>query len=436
MPSPFQKQLPRLNRRELFVSGLGGLFLLTQNGRGAAQPAPQSESRGGPRFFIAPSGSGSGKSWADAAGIESLPDLIAQGGPGSVVHIRADENDTYDLSGKTLRIGRGGTKQAPVTIRGARSDGTVGYAHLHSDRTPWTLPASSEAVTDTSQWNQGGDLFLVTSGVQNIVFEHLDLRRAGNAIKLSDSMRGLTIRDCRGYNVRRFLEMNGNIDVSDVSVSNVTVVGFSKHCFRCRGTGGNWLFEAITANSGRQDGDNFAVGIGINEKVHGIVIRNSEFSNCHDSQNRYWNADGISSEEENTDILIEHVVCHGHTDGGLDLKSSRTTVRNCEFYDNKINVRAWGDIALINNITRSARLRGGVGYAAHIGVYANKEVTANVRIDGIRMLEKAPNVSLFSLGGENTRISLTNYEIDKAPGTALIRKDQASGTTLIANPPL
>jgi hypothetical protein len=435
MPSSLQKPLSQFSRRELLSGCLSGLLMI-QSGRGAAQTAQRSEDRSLPQFFIAPSASGTGMSWADAASIETLPDLITRGGPGSIIHIRADENDFYDLSGKTLRIERGGTKQAPVTIRGIRSDGSIGYAHLHSDRTPWTLPASPEAVTDISQWNPGGDLFLVASGAQHIVFEHLDLRRAGNAIRLSDHMRGFTIRNCRGYNVRRFLEMSSNIDVSDVVVSHVTVIGFSKHCFRCRGTGGNWLFEAISANSGRQDGDNFAVGIGINEKAHDIVIRNSEFSNCHDSQNRYWNSDGISSEEENSDILIEHVVCHGHTDGGLDLKSSRTMVKDCEFYDNKINVRAWGDIALINTVTRSAHLRGGVGYAAHIGVYANKEVTANLRIDGIRMLEKDPSVSLFSLGGENTTISLARYEIDKAPGTAFIRKDRASGATMIANPPL
>jgi len=432
MPSIPQDKLPRVNRRELLSGGLGGLLLLTWNGDAIAQGSLQ----GSAQFFIAPSGSGAGTSWSDAASIQNLPALIAQAAPGAVIHIRADEGDSYDLSRITLRIEKGGTQQAPLTIRGTRSDGGAGYARLYSDRTPWTLPASPEDVTDTSRWNHGGDLFLVAPGVQHVLFEQLDLRQAGAAIKLAGSMRGLTIRNCKGYNVRRFLEMNSNMNVSDVTISHVDVVGFSKHCFRCRGTGENWLFEAVMANSGRQDGDNFAVGIGINEKARGITIRNSEFSNCHDSQNRYWNGDGISSEEENSDILIEHVISHGHTDGGVDLKSARTTVRNCEFYDNKINIRAWGDITLIDTVTRSAHQRGGVGYAAHIGLYANKEVTANVHVDGIKMSENNPDVSLFSLGGENATITLTRYEIDKAPGTSLIRKDRASGSTIVADPPL
>jgi hypothetical protein len=421
-----------ISRRSILLSTMGGLFLLAQNGHGVAQ----AQRRGGPEFFIAPSGSGSGRSWADAAPIDRLPSLVRQVGPGGRINIRADEGDIYDLSVKPLKLDQGGTKEAPVVIRGSRSDGKDGYAQLHSDRTEWRLPESPETVTDTSGWNHGGDLFVLKFGTNHIIFEHLDLQRAGNAIHVADAMSGLTIRNCKGYNVRRFLEINGKIEVSDVVVSNVAVIGFSKHCFRCRGTGQNWLFEGISANSGRQDKDNFAVGLGINEQAHGIIVRNSQFSNCHDSSNKYWNGDGISSEEENSDVLIENVVSHGHTDGGIDLKSSKTVVRNCEFYDNKINIRAWGDITLVNVVTRSAHIRGGVGYAAHIGVYANKEVKADLRIDGIRMQEQDPDVSLFSLGGEDTEITLTNYQIDKAPGTSMVRKDQASGARIMATPPL
>ena len=416
----------------MLSGAIGGLLLLGHARSGAAQRLETAKSA----FFIAPSGSGAGGSWADAASIDDLPGLIRQAGSGGVIHIRADEGDVYDLSGKTIRIDTGGTERAPIVIRGSRSDGGEGYAKVRSDRTSWTLPDSPETTTDTSQWNHGGDLFVLTSGTRYITFESLDLQQAGNAIRIADEMRGLTIRNCKGYNVRRFLEVDGKIDVSDVVVSHVAVVGFSKHCFRCRGTGQNWLFEAVSVNSGRQDRDNFAVGLGIYGQARGIVVRDSEFANCHDSYNRYWNADGISSEEENSDILIENVVCRGNTDGGVDLKSSNTIVRNCQFTDNKINVRVWNDVTLVNTITKSAHLRGGVGYAAHVGTYANKEVRGNLRIDGIKMLEHNPEVSLFSLGGEDTTIALMNYHIDKAPGTSLLRRDQATGAKIVANPPL
>lgn len=431
--SPWIDEHPlRVSRRSVLSGGIAGLLLLTHVRSGTAQPVEVTKSA----FFIAPSGSGTGNSWADAASIDDLPSLVRRVGPGGVIHIRADEGDIYDLSEKTIKIDAGGTERAPIVIRGSRSDGGEGYAKLKSGRTLWTLPESSEAITDTSQWNHGGDLFVLTSGTRHITFETLDLQQAGNAIKIVDALRGLTIRNCKGYNLRRFLEVDGKIDVSDVVVSHVAVVGFSKHCFRCRGTGQNWLFEAISANSGRQDRDNFAVGLGIYGQAHGIVVRDSEFANCHDSYNRYWNADGISSEEENYDILIENVVCRGNTDGGVDLKSSNTIVRNCQFLDNKINVRIWSDVTLVNTITKSAHLRGGVGYAAHVGTYANKEVKGNLRIDGIKMLEQNPEVSLFSLGGEDTTIALMNYHIDKAPGTSLLRREQASGAKIVASPPL
>ena len=56
------------------------------------------------------------------------------------------------------------------------------------------------------------------------------------------------------------------------------------------------LMEDVLGDSERQDGDNFAIGIALEDTVHDVVLRHVTMMNSHDSTNEYWNGDGFTTE--------------------------------------------------------------------------------------------------------------------------------------------
>ena len=65
----------------------------------------------------APAGNGTGDSWANAASLWRLNDMIAAAGPGGTVYVRADAGP-YSLASNKVNISVGGKVGSPVTIIG------------------------------------------------------------------------------------------------------------------------------------------------------------------------------------------------------------------------------------------------------------------------------------------------------------------------------
>jgi len=93
-------------------------------------------------------------------------------------------------------------------------------------------------------------------------------------------------------------------DVSHIKIIDPIVIGFSDVCIRIRGIGVDWEVVNPILNSGRLDGDQFAVGVGGNESCSDVRIIGGVIENCTDTVNAYWNADGVSNEEENDNWII------------------------------------------------------------------------------------------------------------------------------------
>ena len=74
-------------------------------------------------FYISPTGAGSrsGSSATNAGTIYDLPRFIAGAGAGDEVRLLADQG-AYNVT-KQIAIAAGGAAGAPITIRGATSDG-------------------------------------------------------------------------------------------------------------------------------------------------------------------------------------------------------------------------------------------------------------------------------------------------------------------------
>ena len=382
--------------------------------------------------FIAPNGAGDGSSWANAASIKALSQMISQAGPGGKVLIRADAGDVYQFNGSadTLTLSAGGAVGNPVKVYGSRSDGTPAKALFSSTRTQWQKPTDSEQTTDVSAWNHGSDLIYLQSGASHITFSGLAFTRCQFGFIFKSPVVGITIEDCDAYNVRAFQDVSAGIAARNIILRRINVVGFSKKAFRMRGDSSDWLFLDIVADSARQDRDNFAMGIEFNETAHQATVRNCEFMNCHDTLNAYHNGDGISAELGNYELLLEDVKSHGHTDGGFDLKAQNTVLRRTHCYDNKVNYRCWGKQRYESVKSGPTKYRGGAGNRAHIGLYGTTGTVADLTVAGIELQDSGEAGGyIFWAWNDNAKAVISGAKITN-PSNLPLTKINGAGASI------
>ena len=130
----------------------------------------------------------------------------------------------------------------------------------------------------------------------------------------------------------------------------------------------NILVEDVYGDSNRQDGDNFCMGIHLQNTVHNVMIRRTTMKNCTQTlaSSEYWNADGFVAERETYNIALEDTVSEGHTNGGYDLKSNGVTLLRTSASDNKRNYRIWGSATLTDCTSNEPNKRGGSGSESHV----------------------------------------------------------------------
>ncbi|MEL6604827.1 MAG: malectin domain-containing carbohydrate-binding protein [Cyanobacteria bacterium J06614_10] len=338
---------------------------------------PALTSSGNTVRFISPEGNGNGSSWAQAAKITDLDALIEQSSPGDEIWIAGDLGSYY-LNGQIINIDSGGTQAGDVHIRGVASK-------AGGNDTPLFVGTRAEAWGPGKP--NGQEVFRLTQGADNLHFSNLNFQNIGNgAFRLGGDITGITIEDMHADNVRRFVENYAasgaqSASVSDLTIRNVEVHGFSKGAIRLQYDTNNVLIEDVFGDSQRQDGDNFAMGVQLDGTAHDIVHRRVTMNNATQAidDDLYWNADGFVSEEGNYNITYEDTYAAGNTDGGYDLKSSNTLMIRATAADNKRNFRIWGSTTMIDVVSDEPFLRGGNGTTAHIHVLGDK---SDLVIDG------------------------------------------------------
>src|SRR5260370_5851822 len=106
-----------LTRRALLVASVS-----SRGSSEKAAPAP-SKTTSPPaeanlrHIMPAPAGNGTGDSWANAASLSRLNDMIAAAGPGGTVYVRADAGP-YALANNKVNISAGRKVGTPATLPG------------------------------------------------------------------------------------------------------------------------------------------------------------------------------------------------------------------------------------------------------------------------------------------------------------------------------
>jgi hypothetical protein len=428
-----------LTRRALVLAGVTSLAHSAN--AGPRKPVSSTNVR---YIMPVPAGTRNGDSWANAASIWQLNDMIAAVGPGGTVYIRGDAG-SYTFRDNRVSISKGGQAGSPVTAMGV--DGTLAPMKVTvvGNRTAWTLPADPEVVTKVRGWSSGRDIFHLTTGADYLIFKNFDFQRTGQPFHLAGSMhKGITISDCNAYNFLRLFEHESGTSHVDTILRNITGTGFSKTAIRIRGNSHSVLLEDITLNSGRQDGDYFATGVECNDTAHDIVMRRVTVMNCHDTSgsdpNKFWNADGFASERGNYSIHREDCTSSGNTDAGYDDKGTDVTHVNCTAAENKVNYKFWGPSHTnIDCQALNPRSRGGTGPQIQYYVYgggAPDSSGADVLIrDGV-ISDNDPYTSVFVAEAYNSVFRISGVAITHHAATVVQKELNGRGNVFLQEPGL
>jgi hypothetical protein len=370
---------------------------------------------------ITPTGGGTrdGSSWANAGTLADLPKFVAARPDGGEIWVRGDAG-AYKHS-SSIAIRSGGTATSPVVIRGVDVNGTpAARPEVVGTRTAPYSPSGAD----------GGNVFRLYSGAKNVTFSNLAFKNEGIVFNAGGNASNITISDVSATNVRRFFanylgsgETTAN--VTGLTMRRVNVDGFSKGVLRLENNSSGVLLEDVVGDSQRQDKDDFAMGVHLDDTAHDATFRRVTMRNAHDSLHTYWNGDGFATERGNYDIHFEDTLATGNTDGGYDLKSTRTTMVRARAEDNKRNFRLWGtaDVTVTDCVSLNPHKRGGSSSQAQIWVGANARVT----MTGCTLTDSDADTIVFDLD-TGAKVTATATQITRSPESTL--KRLASGASL------
>jgi hypothetical protein len=368
-------------------------------------------------LYVAPraAGNGDGASWEDAADLADLPELVGRLPDGGDIWLRADTGP-FQVE-DSVRISAGGAEGSPVVVRGVDVRGEPARAILQGTR---TSPYDPDGET-------GGDVFALRGGASHLAFRDLTFENVDNAFLAGGDVTDLVIADTSATNVRRFFENfksdeEPSANVSGLVIQDVAVTGFSKRVVRLRYGSNDVLLEDVVGDSQQQDGDDFAIGVHLEDEVHGVVLRRVTMDNTRDSLNEYWNGDGFATERDVYDITFEDTAASGNTDAGYDLKSTQTVLVNASASGNKRNFRFWSDDLIARDCRGTDPLKRG-GSSSQAQVWLGED--AEARLDGCTFSSDDPATIVFVLE-PGARLLMNGGEVDHA-GTL---QDLQAGATI------
>jgi hypothetical protein len=271
-----------------------------------------------------------------------------------------------------VTISHGGLPGAPVTIMGVNSAGAASDITITGTRDSTWVPG--DVV--------GNEVFRLVAGANNLTFSGFDFYNVGQAFKLGADLSNITIDNMEADNVRYFIQnyVAGGATTASLDglvVSNVEVHGFSQSVIRLQYDTHNVTIDNVYGDSEHQEGDNYTMGIMLDDTVHDVLIRNSTMMNASSTGTAtdYWNGDGFTAERGVYNLRIEDCRAVGNTDGGFDLKSTSTVLVNTIAEDNGRNYRLWGQADLINPTGIDPHVRGGIASQLQIMIENGATVT-------------------------------------------------------------
>lgn len=373
-------------------------------------------------LYVSPTGAGTkdGSSLANAATINGLSTLIAKAGPGGSVLLIADQG-VYQVSSQ-ISITAGGTSGSPVTIRGIDSHGVSMDATIIGTRDAnWTAGAQD-----------GNEIFRLLTGANNLSFADLAFKNVGNgAFRVGADISNIQIQHVTADNVARFFSdvasgSNTSASVTGLLINDVAVHGFSKGAIELAYGSNNVKITNVTGDSGRQDGDNFAIGIHLEDQVHDVLIQQVTMNNSTDTTHAYWNGDGFATEAGVKNVSFIDTSASGNTDAGYDLKSTNTTLLRASASDNKYNYRFWSDSITLQDSTGSApNHRGGTGGEGQVWLAEG----AVAKIINSSFSGGSASTTVFDLSSANAKLILDGAAMVAA--TAATTAKVGTGSSIV-----
>lgn len=338
-------------------------------------------------MYISPTGAGSrnGSSASNAGLLKDLPTFITKVGPGGEIRLL---NGTYNQP-KSMTIASGGVPGKPVTIRGTDASGqeTTMPVIMGNRTSPYQPPSIGKS---------GDNLFKLLPGASYLTFRNIHCMNIGNGCFVFAGSKGnVTIEKTKATNVQRFVEhkpestsASGAWEVANVVIRNSEIQGFSKGAIRFgkpdekannSPDAHDILIQEVFADSQRQDGDNFCMGVHLQGDVHHVKMIKTTMNNCHQTRkpSDYWNGDGFVAEEHVSDIYFEDTSASGHTDAGYDIKASNSVLVRTQAADNKRNYRFWSTANVQDCVGIEPRCRGGRSCQAQVYVTEKADAKLN-----------------------------------------------------------
>ena len=352
-------------------------------------------------FYISPTGAGShsGSSAANAGTIYDLPKFIAAAGAGDEVRLLADKG-SYKVT-KQITIAAGGEAGAPITIRGAASDGTAMAATIVGTRATDWKPGLAEGV----------ELFRLVGGADHLKFADLATKNIGNGVfRIGADIEDLTIKRVAATNVGRFIEnyVSGgatSASVNWLTVEDVTVAGYSRNAIHLKYNSRNVTLRNVVGDSQQQNGGLILAGVALDGTVHDVLMDHVTMRNNYGrgAAGDYWNGDGFVAERGTYNLTFRDTVATGNTDSGYDIKGNNVSLIRASASGNNKNFRLWGaeSVTMTDSVSTDPRYFGGIGKPSHFQAPSG----ANVTLDNFRYSDSS-TVKVFDLSNGSNAVQL------------------------------
>ena len=357
-------------------------------------------------FYISPTGAGShsGSSAANAGTIYDLPKFIAAAGAGDEVRLLADKG-SYKVT-KQITIAAGGEAGAPITIRGAASDGTAMAATIVGTRATDWKPGLAEGV----------ELFRLVGGADHLKFADLATKNIGNGVfRIGADIEDLTIKRVAATNVGRFIEnyVSGgatSASVNWLTVEDVTVAGYSRNAIHLKYNSRNVTLRNVVGDSQQQDGGLILAGVALDGTVHDVLMDHVTMRNNYGrgAAGDYWNGDGFVAERGTYNLTFRDTVATGNTDSGYDIKGNNVSLIRASASGNNKNFRLWGaeSVTMTDSVSTDPRYFGGIGKPSHFQAPSG----ANVTLDNFRYSDSS-TVKVFDLSNGSNAVQLVGMAL-------------------------
>ncbi|HKP22280.1 MAG TPA: calcium-binding protein [Dongiaceae bacterium] len=357
-------------------------------------------------FYISPTGSGShsGSSAANAGTIYDLPKFVAAAAAGDEVRLLADKG-AYNVT-KQITIAAGGGAGAPITIRGAASDGTAMAATIVGTRATGWKPGLAEGV----------ELFRLMDGSDHLKFADLATKNIGNGVfRIAGDLADVTIKRVTATNVTRFIEdlASGSATTASVNgllVEDVTVTGYSRNAIHLKYNSSNVTLHNVVGDSQKQNGGLIVSGVALDGTVHNVVMDHVTMRNNYGrgAAGDYWNGDGFVAERGTYNLTFRDTVATGNTDAGYDIKANNVTMTRASASGNTKNFRLWGgeSVTVTDSVSKDPYWFGGIGKASHFQAPSG----ANVTLNNFRYSDSS-TVEVFDLSNGNNAVRLVGMAL-------------------------